>query len=98
MVAGLGRGRGMSVTDELAANGRIAARAVGVSRTYGAGDRLVHALDDVSVEFPSGQLTAVMGPSGSGKVTLMHCLAWLDQVTRGEVWIGTTELGDLSER
>ncbi|OLB66759.1 MAG: hypothetical protein AUI10_01785 [Actinobacteria bacterium 13_2_20CM_2_72_6] len=80
------------------ANGHVAARAVGVSRTYGSGDTVVHALDNVSVEFPRGRLTAVMGPSGSGKSTLMHCLAGLDQVTSGEVWIGETRLGDLSER
>src|SRR5262245_3592091 len=76
----------------------VAARAVGVSRTYGSGDTVVHALDNVSVEFPRGQLTAVMGPSGSGKSTLMHCLAGLDRVTSGEVWIGDVELGSLSER
>jgi putative ABC transport system ATP-binding protein len=39
-----------------------------------------------------------MGPSGSGKSTFLHCLAGLDRVTGGEVWIGDTELGRLSER
>jgi putative ABC transport system ATP-binding protein len=76
----------------------IAARAVGVSKVYGTGETEVRALDGVSVEFPRGRLTAVMGPSGSGKSTLMHCLAGLDRVSAGEVWIGGTELGKLSER
>ncbi len=76
----------------------LAARAVAISRVYGTGDTAVRALDDASVEFPHAQLTAVMGPSGSGKSTLMHCLAGLDQVDGGEVWIGDTKLGDLSER
>jgi putative ABC transport system ATP-binding protein len=58
----------------------------------------VRALDGVSVEFPSQRLTAVMGPSGSGKSTLMHCLAGLDRVTSGEIWIGDTALSGLSER
>jgi putative ABC transport system ATP-binding protein len=79
-------------------DGRVAARAVGVSRVYGEGEAQVRALDDVSVEFPEGRFTAVMGPSGSGKSTLMHCLAGLDRVTSGAVWIGETKLGDLSER
>lgn len=48
-------------------------------------------------EIPSGQFTAVMGPSGSGKSTLMHCLAGLDSVTSGEVFLGDTMLADLSD-
>jgi putative ABC transport system ATP-binding protein len=82
-----------TVTDSL-----VAARAVEVSRTYGTGEAQVRALDGVSVEFLRGRFTAVMGPSGSGKSTLMHCMAGLDRTTSGEVWIGTTRLGDLSER
>src|SRR4029079_14841112 len=42
--------------------------------------------------------TAIMGPSGSGKSTLMHCLAGLDTLTSGQVFIGTTDLASLSER
>ena len=51
------------------------ARAIGLSKVYGAGDARVVALDDASVAFARGQLTAIMGPSGSGKSTLMHCMA-----------------------
>src|SRR5205809_6397379 len=39
-----------------------------------------------------------MGPSGSGKSTLMHCLAGLDEVTRGDVFVGDTKLTGLSDR
>jgi putative ABC transport system ATP-binding protein len=83
---------------EAQANGRVAARAVNVSRVYGEGEAQVRALDNISVEFPEGRYSAVMGPSGSGKSTLMHCLAGLDRVTSGEVWIGDTKLGELSDR
>jgi putative ABC transport system ATP-binding protein len=76
----------------------LAARAVGISKIYGQGETAVLALDDVSVGFPAGRFTAVMGPSGSGKSTLMHCMAGLDTVTSGEVWIGDTELSGLSDR
>ena len=41
--------------------------------------------------------TAIMGPSGSGKSTLMHCLAGLDEVTRGEVWVGDTRVTGLGD-
>ncbi|MCL4125253.1 UNVERIFIED_CONTAM: hypothetical protein GTU68_029258 [Idotea baltica] len=39
-----------------------------------------------------------MGPSGSGKSTLMHCVAGLDRVTSGDVFIGDTNLSSLSEK
>ena len=55
-----------------------AARAYGATKIYGSGDTAVIALDDVTVEMPTGRFTAVMGPSGSGKSTLMHCMAGLD--------------------
>src|SRR5919201_1427686 len=47
---------------------------------------------------PAGEVTAVMGPSGSGKSTLMHCLAGLDTLTSGRVFLGGTELGALSDK
>jgi putative ABC transport system ATP-binding protein len=75
-----------------------AARAVHATKIYGAGDTLVRALDDVSVEFPEGRFTAIMGPSGSGKSTLMHCLAGLDNLTSGQVFIGGVDLGSLSDK
>jgi putative ABC transport system ATP-binding protein len=80
------------------AGGRVAARAVGVTKVYGQGDAAVHALDGVSVEFGAGRFTAIMGPSGSGKSTLMHCLAGLDSITDGHVWIGDIELSQLNEK
>jgi putative ABC transport system ATP-binding protein len=76
----------------------LAARAEGISKVYGEGETRVVALNDVTVGFPSGRYTAVMGPSGSGKSTLMHCLAGLDRVTSGQVWVGDTELTKLSDR
>jgi len=76
----------------------LAARAVGVTKAYGTGATSVVALDDISVDVRRGQFTAIMGPSGSGKSTLMHCLAGLDTVDSGEVWIGETELGTLADK
>ncbi|HET6952741.1 MAG TPA: ABC transporter ATP-binding protein [Acidimicrobiales bacterium] len=74
-----------------------AARAVGATKTYGSGHTAVVALDDVSVAMPRGHYTAVMGPSGSGKSTLMHCMAGLDSLTSGQVFVGEQDLGRLSE-
>ena len=74
-----------------------AARAVEATKVYGSGDTAVVALAGVTIEIPTGRYTAVMGPSGSGKSTLMHCMAGLDSLTSGEVWIGDQDLGALSE-
>jgi putative ABC transport system ATP-binding protein len=75
-----------------------AARVVAGTKVYGAGGTEVRALDGVDVVVPAGQLTAVMGPSGSGKSTLMHCLAGLDALTSGSVFVGDVELGALSDK
>jgi putative ABC transport system ATP-binding protein len=91
----------MSATNELAppdARTRVAARAVGLTKTYGEGDATVRALDDVSVEFERARFSAIMGPSGSGKSTLLHCMAGLDKPTSGQVLIGDVDLTTLSEK
>ena len=75
-----------------------AAGAVGATKIYGSGDTQVTALRDVDVSFDQGQFTAIMGPSGSGKSTLMHCLAGLDRLTSGSVFVGETNLSTLSEK
>ncbi|MGA8210139.1 MAG: ABC transporter ATP-binding protein [Nocardioidaceae bacterium] len=77
---------------------RAAVRTVALTKRYGEGDAAVTALDDVDVELLAGEFTAVMGPSGSGKSTLMHCCAALDAPTRGQVYVGDTELTGLRDR
>jgi putative ABC transport system ATP-binding protein len=76
------------VTEILSIDTRIAARVQDVWKVYGSGEAEVTALAGVSVDFRRGRFTAIMGPSGSGKSTLMHCLAGLDTVTKGKVFIG----------
>jgi len=75
-----------------------AAHAKGATKIYGTGDSEVHALEDVDVAFERGKFTAIMGPSGSGKSTLMHCIAGLDSLTKGSVFIGDTDLSKLSDK
>jgi putative ABC transport system ATP-binding protein len=76
----------------------VAARVVDLTKIYGSGDAQVRALDGVSLDLASGEFTAVMGPSGSGKSTLMHCCAALDVPTSGQVFVGDTEIGSLSDK
>jgi putative ABC transport system ATP-binding protein len=87
-----------SSTPRSGAKPQAAARAVDVVKVYGAGDTEVRALDSVSVNFQAGRFTAIMGPSGSGKSTLMHCVAGLDSVTSGRVFIDGTDLTELDDR
>jgi len=76
----------------------VAARTLVATKVYGRGDTEVVALDAVTVDFAAGELSAIMGPSGSGKSSLLHALAGLDSLTSGSVWIGDVELGSLNER
>jgi putative ABC transport system ATP-binding protein len=76
----------------------VVAEALHATKVYGTGDTSVRALDGVDVAFPAGRFTAIMGPSGSGKSTLMHCLAGLDTLTSGQVFVDGVELGQLSDK
>jgi putative ABC transport system ATP-binding protein len=75
----------------------VAARAAGAVKIYGEGDAQVRALNGIDVAFAAQQFTAIMGPSGSGKSTLLHCLAGLDSLTDGRMYIGDTDLGSLND-
>jgi len=68
-----------------------------VWKVYGTGEARVKALRGVSVELSRAEFTAIMGPSGSGKSTLMHCLAGLDTVSQGDVYLGDEKLTGLSD-
>jgi putative ABC transport system ATP-binding protein len=76
---------------------QAAARAKALWKVYGEGEARVTALRGVDIDLGRAEFTAIMGPSGSGKSTLMHCLAGLDTVSQGDVYIGderVTGLGD----
>jgi putative ABC transport system ATP-binding protein len=75
-----------------------AAQTINAVKVYGQGETAVRALDGITVAFEHRRFTAIMGPSGSGKSTLMHCVAGLDKLTAGQVFIGDTELGQLSDK
>ena len=87
----------MTTTTPRQATG-TAARAVEASKIYGSGEAAVRALDSIDVEFERHRYTAIMGPSGSGKSTLLHCLAGLDRVTSGQVYLGDIEISASSEK
>jgi putative ABC transport system ATP-binding protein len=67
-------------------------------KVYGAGEAEVRALDGVDATFDRQRYTAIMGPSGSGKSTLLHCLAGLDRLTSGQVFLGDIDISTCSEK
>ena len=68
-----------------------------LSKTYGKGDTMVKALDDVSFTVEQGEFVAIIGPSGSGKSTLLHILGGVDTPTGGSVIIGDEDISKLNE-
>jgi sulfate/thiosulfate transport system ATP-binding protein len=66
----------------------------GVSKAFGD----FHALDDVSVDIDSGQLTAVLGPSGGGKSTLLRIIAGLETADAGTVFIEGADVTNVPAR
>src|SRR5688572_30726990 len=57
----------------------------------------VDVLSDVSLEAPAGEVTAVVGPAGSGKTSLLHLLAGLDRPAAGTVTLDRRQLPELDD-
>ncbi|MEE2711130.1 MAG: ABC transporter ATP-binding protein [Gemmatimonadota bacterium] len=74
-----------------------AVRLTDVVKEYPSGDQTIRAVDKISLEIPTGQFVAIVGRSGSGKTTLLNLLAGIDTPSSGEIWIGDTELGRMSD-
>ena len=70
---------------------------IGVCRTYGSGDTLVKALDDVSLSIMPGDFVSIVGPSGSGKSTLLGLLGCLDAPTSGRIVVDGVDVTALAD-
>ncbi len=68
----------------------------GVSKSYGEGPTLVHALHTLDLSVEAGELVAIMGPSGSGKSTLLTIAGALEQPTTGTVTVVGQEVSAMT--
>ncbi len=68
-----------------------------LSKTYGRGNTLVKALDNVSFNVEKGEFVAIVGASGSGKSTLLHILGGVDRPTSGKVFVNGKDIYKLNE-
>jgi putative ABC transport system ATP-binding protein len=76
----------------------IPAGCVDLVKTYRTPTGAVHALRGVTLGFPAGALTAVVGPSGSGKSSLLRVLTGIDRASSGDVWVGPRNVARASAR
>jgi putative ABC transport system ATP-binding protein len=67
-----------------------------LTKIYRMGDQEVRALDGVTLDIYPGEFVAIMGPSGSGKSSLMNLIGALDRPTSGEMLINGRSLSDMS--
>ena len=69
-----------------------------LSKTYGSGDAVVHALKNASFTLQKGEFAAVVGESGSGKSTLLNLIGGLDTPTSGSVIIDGNDIFSLNDK
>jgi putative ABC transport system ATP-binding protein len=77
-------------------DGQPAAACTGVVKIYWTPTGEVNALKGIDASFPAGRVTAVVGPSGSGKSSLLRLLAMIDRPTAGRVQVGDRDVSSLT--
>ena len=87
----------LSAGTSSAVRARAAARAAGACKVCGKDQTGVRALDGVTVASGQGRFTAIMGPSGSGRSTLLHCSAGLDSLSSCRPFTGEVDLCGLGD-
>lgn len=68
-----------------------------LTKTYGSGEKLVHAVDDVSFSVEKGEFVAIVGASGSGKSTLLHLIGGVDRPTSGKIFVDGNDISKMND-
>ena len=72
-------------------------RVENLCKTYGKGENLVRAVDNISFSVNKGEFVAIVGASGSGKSTLLHLIGGVDRPTSGKVFIDGKDIYTLND-
>ena len=73
-------------------------RTENLSKTYGSGENVVRAIDDVNLKIEKGEFIAIVGPSGSGKSTLLHSLGGVDNPSSGKIFIDGNDISKYTSK
>ena len=68
-----------------------------LTKTYGSGENLVHAVDDVSFSVEKGEFVAIVGASGSGKSSLLHLIGGVDRPTSGKIFVDGNDISKMND-
>lgn len=68
-----------------------------LTKTYGSGENLVNAVDDVSFSVEKGEFVAIVGASGSGKSTLLHLIGGVDRPTNGKIFVDGNDISKMND-
>lgn len=68
-----------------------------LTKTYGSGENLVHAVDDVSFSVEKAEFVAIVGASGSGKSTLLHLIGGVDRPTSGKIFVDGNDISKMND-
>ena len=68
-----------------------------LTKTYGSGENLVHAVDDVSFSVEKGEFVAIVGASGSGKSTLLHLIGGVDRPKSGKIFVDGNDISKMND-
>lgn len=69
-----------------------------IEKYYGNRTNLTKAIDNISFDVNEGEFVAIMGASGSGKTTLLNCIATIDRVYAGHIYVEGNDITELNDK
>ena len=69
-----------------------------IEKYYGNRTNLTKAIDNISFDVNDGEFVAIMGASGSGKTTLLNCIATIDRVSAGHIYVEGNDITELNDK
>ncbi|WP_275993533.1 ABC transporter ATP-binding protein [Argonema antarcticum] len=76
---------------------QVIIRLENISKVYGMGETLVHAIRDASLTVEQGEYCSIMGASGSGKSSVMNIIGCLDRPTSGHYYLDRVDVSQLGD-